>query len=107
VRTLSNKEQKIQDLERALSEQRKVSGQDVDEIKKKLNLLFGEYREALKNFGVCPGPLPENEEISDLMDCIEAEFWALPDVILGATESLVWGVQRSPQKLWCSSWPTS
>jgi hypothetical protein len=48
--------------------------------------LFEEYREALKNFGIRPGPFPENEEISDLMDWIETEFRALPEVILGASD---------------------
>jgi hypothetical protein len=59
AKTLSIKEQKIQDLEKALSERSEASGQDVDEIKKKLKLLFGEYRKALKNFGVRPSSLPE------------------------------------------------
>jgi hypothetical protein len=48
--------------------------------------LFGEYREALKNFGVCPSPFPESEEISNLMDWIETKFRALPDVISGARD---------------------
>jgi uncharacterized protein YeeX (DUF496 family) len=34
AKTLSGREQKIQDLEKALSERRKASGQDVDEIRK-------------------------------------------------------------------------
>jgi hypothetical protein len=79
-------EQKIQDLEKALSERSEASGQDVDEIKKKLKLLFEEYRKALRDFSVSPSPLPENEEISDLMDWIENEFRALPDVISGASD---------------------
>jgi hypothetical protein len=86
VKTLSNKEQKIQDLKKALSERSKASGQDVDEIKKKLKLLFKDYREALKSFGVRPGPFPKSEEIFDLMDSIEIEFRALPDVISGASD---------------------
>jgi hypothetical protein len=42
--------------------------------------LFEEYRGALKNFGVRPGPFPKNNEMSDLMDWIEIEFRALPDI---------------------------
>jgi hypothetical protein len=48
--------------------------------------LFEEYREALKSFGVRPGPFPEDDEISELMDWIETEFRAVPDVILGASD---------------------
>jgi hypothetical protein len=33
-----------------------------------MKVLFEEYRKALRDFGVRPGPLPKNEEISDLMD---------------------------------------
>jgi hypothetical protein len=40
----------------------------------------------LRDFGVCHGPLPENEEISTLMDWIETEFRALLDVISGASD---------------------
>jgi hypothetical protein len=40
----------------------------------------------LKNFGVRSGPFPESEEMSDLMDSIETEFWALPDVISGSSD---------------------
>jgi hypothetical protein len=53
---------------------------------KKLKLLFEKYGEALKNFGVHPCPFPENEEISNQMDWIEAEFWALLDVISRASD---------------------
>jgi hypothetical protein len=34
-----------------LSEQNEALGQDVDEIKKKFELLFEEYRKALRDFG--------------------------------------------------------
>jgi hypothetical protein len=51
-----------------------------------LKLLIGEYRGALKNFGVRPGPFFESEEISDLIDWIETEFQTLPDVISGASD---------------------
>jgi hypothetical protein len=40
----------------------------------------------LSDFGVRPGPLPESEEISDLLNWIETEFKALPGVILGASD---------------------
>jgi ElaB/YqjD/DUF883 family membrane-anchored ribosome-binding protein len=60
---LSTKEQTIQNLEKALSEQSETSSKDVDEIKQNLKLLFEEYREALKQFGTRPCPLPESEEI--------------------------------------------
>jgi ABC-type transporter Mla subunit MlaD len=68
VKTLSAKEQKIQDLERALSDRSESLNKEVDEIKERFKLLFVEYREALKQFGTRPCPLPNNEEISDLMD---------------------------------------
>jgi hypothetical protein len=48
--------------------------------------LFEEYRKALRDFGVRPGPLPESEEISDLMHWIENEFRALPDIISGDSD---------------------
>jgi hypothetical protein len=39
-----------------------------------------------KNFDVHPGPFPENDEISDLIDWKQTEFQALPDVISGASD---------------------
>jgi archaellum component FlaC len=86
---LINKEQKIQDLEKALSKRCEASGQDVDEIRKKLKVLFEEYKKAMRDFSVRPGPLPKNEEISDLMDSIENEFRDLPDIISGASDFAV------------------
>jgi hypothetical protein len=83
---LSSKEQKIQDLEKVLSERSEASGQKIGEITDKLKLLFEEYTKALREFGVRPGPLPESEEISELMDWIDAEFKALPGVISGASD---------------------
>jgi Rad3-related DNA helicase len=71
VQTLSSKEQRIQDLEKALADQEEASGKDVAEIKSKLELLFEEYRKALRDFGVRPAPLPVNIEISDFMGWIE------------------------------------
>jgi septal ring factor EnvC (AmiA/AmiB activator) len=77
LKALSTKEQMIQDLEKALSEQGETSNQDVDDIKQNLNLLFEKYREALKQFGTHPSPLPESGEISDLIDWMLKEFQAL------------------------------
>jgi predicted nucleic acid-binding Zn-ribbon protein len=68
AKALSSKEQQIQDLEKVSSEQSQISGHVVNDIKEKLKLFFEEYRKALRDFGVHPGPLPENEEISDLMN---------------------------------------
>jgi hypothetical protein len=85
-KTLSSKEQKIQDLEKALSERSEASGQEVVEIMGKLKLLFDEYRKALRQFGVRPGPLPESGDISELMEWIDVEFKALLDIISGASD---------------------
>jgi TolA-binding protein len=57
AKTLSSKEQKIQDLEKALSERSEASGQEIAEITDKLKLLFDEYRKALRQFSVRHGPL--------------------------------------------------
>jgi vacuolar-type H+-ATPase subunit I/STV1 len=86
VKTLSAKEEKIQYLERALSERTETSGKDVEEIREHLKLLFEEYREALRQFGTRLGPLPDSEEISDLLDWMAKEFEALPNVISGASD---------------------
>jgi vacuolar-type H+-ATPase subunit I/STV1 len=86
VKTLSSKEQKIQDLEKALSERCEASRQEIDEITNKLKLLFEEYRKALRELGVCPGPLPDSEGISKLVDWIDVEFKALPGVISDASD---------------------
>jgi vacuolar-type H+-ATPase subunit I/STV1 len=48
AKTLSSKEQKIQDLKKALIERSETSEKDVDEIRERLKLLFEEYQEALK-----------------------------------------------------------
>jgi soluble cytochrome b562 len=48
AKTLSTKEQAIQDIEKALSERSESSNKDVGEIKENLKLLFEEYGEALK-----------------------------------------------------------
>jgi chromosome segregation ATPase len=70
AKTLSSKEQRIQDLEKALAERDETSAQEIDRIKTKLKLLFEEYKKALRDFGIRPAPFPINEEISDFMDWI-------------------------------------
>jgi chromosome segregation ATPase len=67
AKTLISKEQKIQDLEKALADRDETSGKEVAEIKNNLELLFEEYRKALREFGVRPTPLPVSTEISDFM----------------------------------------
>jgi hypothetical protein len=62
------KEQTMLYLEKALFERSENSNKDVDEIKQNLKLLFEEYKEALKKFGTRPSPLPESDEISNLLD---------------------------------------
>jgi chromosome segregation ATPase len=58
ARSLSSKEQRIQDLEKALTEQREASGKKVSDIIDKLKVLFEEYERSLNDFGVRPAPLP-------------------------------------------------
>jgi hypothetical protein len=86
AKTLSNKEQKIQDLEKALADQKETSERNISEMLDKLRLLFGEYEKSLKNFGVRPAPLPAKLGISDFMKWIDTEFKALPEVISGASD---------------------
>jgi hypothetical protein len=81
AKTLSGKEQKIQDLEKALADRREASEKDICEINNKLKLLFKEYEKSLMNFGVRPAPLPADIGISDFMEWIDTEFKALPGVI--------------------------
>jgi hypothetical protein len=40
----------------------------------------------LNEFGVCPAPLPDNIEIPEFMDWMEAKFKALTEVISGASD---------------------
>jgi hypothetical protein len=86
AKTLSSKEQKIQDLEKALADQRETSERNIFEILDRLRLLFGEYEKSLKNFGVRPAPLLANLGISDFMEWIDTEFKALSEVISGASD---------------------
>jgi hypothetical protein len=55
-------------------------------VKTKLKLLFEEYGKVLKDFGACPGPLPEDGEISSLLSWIGEEFRALSGVISGTSD---------------------
>jgi DNA repair exonuclease SbcCD ATPase subunit len=77
AKTISSKERKIRDLEKALADQDETSEQEINSVKTKLKLLFEEYGKALKDFGTHPGPLPEDEEISSLLSWIEEEFQAI------------------------------
>jgi chromosome segregation ATPase len=86
VKSLSSNEQKIQDLERALTDQREASGKSISEIISKLKLLFEEYEKSLNDFGVRPAPLPADLDLSEFMEWINAEFKALPEVISGAND---------------------
>jgi uncharacterized phage infection (PIP) family protein YhgE len=86
ARTLSGKEQKIQDLEKALADQREILGRNISEINNKLKLLFKEYEKSLMNFGVRPAPLHADLGISDFMEWIDTEFKALPEVISSASD---------------------
>jgi chromosome segregation ATPase len=81
AKTLSSKEQKIQDLEKALVDQKETSEQEINNMKTKLKLLFEECGKALKGFGAHPGPLPEDEKNSSLLSWVEEEFRALSGVI--------------------------
>jgi chromosome segregation ATPase len=52
AKTLSSKEQEIQDLERALTDQTEASGKSISEIINKSKLLFKEYEKSFNEFGV-------------------------------------------------------
>jgi hypothetical protein len=86
ARSLSSKDQRIQDLEKALSEQRESSKRRISEIVDRLKALFAEYEKSINEFGVHPAPLPSNLGVPEFMDWIDTEFKALPDVISGASD---------------------
>jgi hypothetical protein len=86
AKSLSSKDRKIQDLERALTEKREASGKKVSDIIEKLKLLFEEYERSLNEFGVRPAPLPADLGLPEFMEWIDAEFKALPEVISGAND---------------------
>jgi DNA repair exonuclease SbcCD ATPase subunit len=86
AKSLSAKDRKIVDLEKALAEQSEASKKNISEILEKLKLLYEEYKKSLNEFGVRPAPLPDNIEISEFMDWMEAEFKALTEVISGTSD---------------------
>jgi hypothetical protein len=85
-RSLSNKEQKIQDHEKALTEQREASGKKISDIIDRLKVLFEEYERSLNEFGVRPAPLPADLGLPEFMEWIDAEFEVLLEVISGAND---------------------
>jgi hypothetical protein len=86
ARSLSSKDQKIQDLEKALTKQREASGRKISDIVDRLKVLFEEYERYLNEFGVRPVPLPADLGLHEFMDWIDAEFNTLPEVISGAND---------------------
>jgi hypothetical protein len=86
AKTLSNKEQKIHDLERALADRDETSKKEISDLLDKLKLLFKDYEKALTESGVRPAPLPSNIGISDFLKWIAMEFEALPEVISGSND---------------------
>jgi Rad3-related DNA helicase len=86
AKSLSAKDRKIVDLEKALAEQSEASKKNISEILEKLKLLYEEYKKSLNEFGVRPAPLLDNIEIPEFMDWMEAEFKALTEVISGTSD---------------------
>jgi hypothetical protein len=86
ARSLSGKDKKIQDLEKALTEQREASRRKISDIVDRLKVLFEEYERSLNEFGIRPTPLPTDFGLREFMDWIDAEFKALPEVISGAND---------------------
>jgi type IV secretory pathway VirJ component len=89
AKSLSSKDRKIVDLEKALAEQGEASKKNTSEILGKLKLLYAEYQKSLNEYGVRPAPLPDDIDIPDFMDWLEDEFKALPEVISGASNFAV------------------
>jgi DNA repair exonuclease SbcCD ATPase subunit len=86
AKSLSVKDRRIQDLERALLEQKEASRKKVSDLLNKLKLLFEEYERSLKEFSVRLAPLPADLGLPEFMEWVEAEFKALPEVISGAND---------------------
>jgi Rad3-related DNA helicase len=86
AKSLSTKDRKIMDLEKALAEQDDASKKNVSDILEKLKLLFEEYKKSLNEFGVRPAPLPADLGIPEFMEWMETEFKALSEVISGASD---------------------
>jgi hypothetical protein len=86
AKSLSAKDRKIVDLEKALAELDAASKKNTSETLEKLKLLHEEYRKSLNEFGIRPAPLPDNIEIPEFMDWMETEFQALSEVISDASD---------------------
>jgi Rad3-related DNA helicase len=86
TKSLSVKDRKILDLEKALAEQSESSKKNTSEILERLRLLYEEYKKSLNEFGVRPAPLPDDIEIPEFMDWMETEFKALTEVISSASD---------------------
>jgi type IV secretory pathway VirJ component len=84
AKSLSSKDQKIVDLEKALKAESESSKKQTSEILGRLRLLYAEYQKSLNEYGVRPAPLPDDIDIPDFMDWLEEEFKALHEVIDGA-----------------------
>jgi hypothetical protein len=69
-----------------LTKQREASGKKVSDIIDKLKVLFEEYERYLNEFGIRPAPLPADLGLLEFMEWIDAEFKALPEVILVAND---------------------
>jgi chromosome segregation ATPase len=54
AKSLSAKDRRVQDLKKALAEQKESSRKEVSDLLDKLKLLFEEYEKSLKEFGVRP-----------------------------------------------------
>jgi hypothetical protein len=85
AKSLSTKDRKILDLEKALAEQDDALKKNMSDILEKLKLLFKEYKKSLNEFGVRPAPLPADLGIPKFMEWMETEFKALSEVISGAS----------------------
>jgi Rad3-related DNA helicase len=86
AKSLSTKDRKILELEKALAEQGEASKKNMSELLEKLKLLYEEYKKSLNEFGVRPAPLPADIGIPEFMDWMETEFQALSEVISGTSD---------------------
>jgi SMC interacting uncharacterized protein involved in chromosome segregation len=79
ARSLSSRDRRIQDLEKAMSEQLESSERRISEIVDRLKALFAEYEKSLNELGVRPARLPSNLGVTEFMSWINTELKALPD----------------------------
>jgi hypothetical protein len=86
AKSLSTKDRRVHDLEKALADQKEALEKNVSDLLNRLKLLFVEYEKSLNEFGIHPAPLPAELGVSGFMEWIDAEFKALPDVISGASD---------------------